>query len=93
MRGRTGGGGDAGRTVPACHSCNSWLGNRLLVKVEDRRAYIAGVLRRKVNESAPGWTEEELEDLGPSLRQAVESGLREHSRLLGRLGYAESGSC
>jgi hypothetical protein len=79
-------------TVPACRDCNSAiLSNRPLFTVEDRRAYVAGALRRRLAKTrSVEWTDEELADLGPALRTAVEADQLARRKLIQRLAYAEA---
>lgn len=60
-------------TVPACHECNTLLGSRLFVTIPTRAAYLLGAYERRYKKllSTPAWTDEELNDLGPSLRDSI----------------------
>lgn len=85
------GGADAGKTVPACKDCNSILGDVLLVTAEDRKARIRGFLSgRLVKLKLPEWTSEELEELGPNLRSALEAAYNERRAIIRRLAFIES---
>ena len=65
-------------TVPACQQCNSILGAKYDATLEDRRDRLKGRLRQKYARvlSMPEWTPDQLAELGPRLREHVESGLR-----------------
>ena len=80
-----------GYRVPSCKECNSWLGTKMLLSVDERRRYIAEKLRRKARAPRPDWSEDELDELGPSLRAAVQMGVKASQRLQERLSYAERG--
>jgi hypothetical protein len=65
--------GDVAVTVPACRECNAILGNRLFKTFEARAAYVASRLKARYKKllAAPSWTDEELAELGPSLRSSI----------------------
>jgi hypothetical protein len=61
--------------TPACEECNVTLGSKLFVTVETRAAYLLGALSAKYKKllKGPMWSEDELEELGSSLRMHVEA--------------------
>lgn len=65
-------------TVPSCQQCNSILGCKLDQTLEHRKLRLKARLRTKYQRvlGMPDWTPEELDKLGPRLREHVESGLR-----------------
>ena len=61
--------------VPACRECNNFLYNFLIFDIEERREYVQQRLKERYG-SYVHWTEEELAELGPTLRSAVITGNR-----------------
>jgi hypothetical protein len=76
--------------VPACKSCNSGLGARPLMRLEDRQQWIHGWLQRHYVKilTLPEWSERELEELGPTLRQKVGRGLAQKRATLARIEFS-----
>jgi hypothetical protein len=62
------------RVVPACHDCNGALHNKVLLTIAERASWLAKRLKRKYDKlSIKAWTEDELQELGPTLRAFVKS--------------------
>lgn len=61
--------------VPACRECNSLLGTQGLTVLE-RRSIVKRKLKNRYRPflKCAKWTRDELDDLGPGLRNLVESG-------------------
>lgn len=68
-----------GSTVPACSECNGTLGSKLYITVATRAAYLLGTFRPKWKKimDVPYWDDEELEDMGPTMRSHIEFSIRE----------------
>lgn len=79
----------AGDTVPACAECNSMLSCHFATSVEERfiNLYRGYVKKYQVFSRIPEWEDEELEGLGRSLRDRVESSLQKRDRIQRRLLY------
>ena len=82
-------------TVPSCRECNSILGNRLFQSIGDRAAYLVGRLESRYKKllSTPSWTEDELAELGRTLRVDVEGALSEKKAVQNRIDHCAHGSC
>lgn len=81
-----------GALVPACGECNTHLGSRFLVGVRARAAFLLERYRHK-NQGllrGPTWSEEEMEDMGPGLRTAVQAGLARQEGLRHRLAHLKA---
>ena len=59
--------------VPSCSECNYIASNQVFVSPHSKRSYIQERLRAKYSDAfvEGEWTDEEIEDLGPGLRQFV----------------------
>ena len=60
-------------TVPCCRECNVLLSDRLYFSIPSRAAYLLGTYERRYKKllKQPDWTEDELEELGPSMRTSI----------------------
>ena len=58
-------------TVPCCAECNSALSNRVLTTVEDRLLYLESYYDKHLTKQQSMWTEDEINELGPSLQNGV----------------------
>ena len=58
--------------VRACADCNRRLGSRPYLTPKDRRSFIADRLRFFLSKAAEAWSEDEKDELGPTLRSFVE---------------------
>lgn len=76
-------------TVPACSECNTLLGSRMLTSVPTRAAYLLGVYERRYKKliNSPTWTEEELDDLGPSMRDNIVAAEANKHRVIVRIEH------
>ena len=57
--------------VPCCRECNGALGARQLWTVFDRLLYLESYYDAFFKKQCMMWTEEEINELGPSLRESV----------------------
>jgi len=57
--------------VPCCTECNSALGNRQLMTVFDRLLYLESYYEAFFKQQKAMWSDEEIDELGPSLREFV----------------------
>lgn len=57
--------------VACCSECNSALNNRRLVNVEERLEFLESYYDAKFKTQNAMWTEEEIQELGPSLQNSV----------------------
>lgn len=75
--------------VPACMSCNRIANDRVFRSVAGKRRAIHDRLREKNAKliASPDWSDEELDELGPTLRQYIEGRRDERQRLLARLRF------
>lgn len=62
--------------VPACAECNSSLGDRLILALSERRAYIRDRLRKRYAKllNRPRWDDDELAELSPELADEIRRG-------------------
>jgi hypothetical protein len=59
--------------VPCCKECNSALGDRVLVTIEDRLLYLESYYDKFFNKQKAMWTDDEIKELGSSLQNMVRS--------------------
>lgn len=78
-----------GQKVPACGDCNNLLNDVPIFTVEGRRAYVAERLAKEAKKQAPDWSDDELEELGPSLRRRVKARLAKRKLTQMRWNYAK----
>lgn len=59
--------------VPACRECNALAGAKIFESLEEKADYIQFRLAERYKRlvKTPFWTEEQVTDLGPSLRRSV----------------------
>lgn len=64
-------------TVPSCRECNAILGGRLYATLAERRKAAHDGLRRKYATylRTPDWDEDELAEMGESMRQFIRAGM------------------
>lgn len=77
-------------TVNACGECNSLLGNKNAHFIEDRILDLIGALtkRYQLDRLVPDWDDEELEELGRGLRNAISYHIHQRQRAINRVVYA-----
>lgn len=65
--------------VPACSECNRTLSNIPIHTPEDRADHLIDVYEKKWKKilKMPDWTNEEMQELGPSLRKSLKHSLKE----------------
>ena len=75
--------------VDTCRHCNLILKDRPLLEFRERRAFVKKALKRKYAKllSQPRWDPEELNELGPGLRQAVISAQAAADVIRGRIAW------
>jgi hypothetical protein len=57
--------------IPCCRECNSILGDKPLFNPEERLAYLYDKYLGKVDKFFSDWSEDEIEELGPTLKRSV----------------------
>lgn len=77
--------------VPACAECNTGIGASGSAGIDDRRKIAHDRLRKAKAEilAAPEWSQDDLAELGPILRQHVEAKQRVRQATLARLAWPE----
>ena len=75
--------------VPACQECNGVLGDEVFPSLISRKNYLKKRLRRRHKRllALPTWHPQELNDLGPGLREYVELGFLQQEHLKKRLAW------
>ena len=75
--------------VPACCECNSLARNKIFRSVGAKRRYIQKRLRERYAHllGAGVWTQEELDELGYTLRTVVEAANKQRLHLMERLAW------
>ena len=84
-----------GDTVDCCRECNNLLGAKALFSIEERAHEIAECLTRRYKKelNAPIWTDEEIEELGPSLQKSIKAKQFLRDEILERIRNAISVAC
>jgi hypothetical protein len=74
-------------TVNACRECNSMLGVKASIWIEERFTYLIDKTVRKyqLNKLIPEWSDAELNGLGKSLRQRIAGKIKQRQRALERV--------
>lgn len=77
------------KKVPACMECNRLLSNNVVLGVLKRREYVHNALRQKYKKYLVrvAWDDDELDELGPYLRQYVDNENAKAQRLRNRLRW------
>lgn len=85
-------GDGSGDTVPACRECNSTLSCIAPESIEERfkHLYRKYVSKYKLDKPIPEWDDDELEELGHSLRSAVQKKIRTRQRAVERVLYIKA---
>lgn len=76
--------------VPACHECNSGIGDRCGYRISERREEAHRLLRkrhRKTLELSRQWGPKDLAELGPILRAHIKGALIKREVLMERLAW------
>ena len=78
-------------TVPACGECNRMLGSVMHTTVGSRASFLLPKYNKMYSKlsSLPEWTEEELSELGRTMRSVIENGIREKEALELRRRHVE----
>jgi hypothetical protein len=76
-------------TVPTCRECNTLLGATTQSTLKGRKAYLKERIRRRYKQvlKTPYWNEEDIGELGPTLRQAVRGAINMKKEILARLRW------
>lgn len=76
-----------GTTVPACGECNGLLGSVPLTTIAERAAHLVSRYRKKNARllAMPDWSQEEIAQLGHSMRKSVEADLYSRQVILDKL--------
>lgn len=75
--------------VPCCRECNSLLGNKALLTVEDRAMYLAERLTTRYASTlrAFGYGEDEINTFGPMLKSMVRANVNMKSYIVSRIDH------
>lgn len=75
--------------VPSCSWCNSTLNDLALLTITDRKLYIKQRIRAKYKRilSSVDWTDEQLEELGYSLKSKIKATMSKKKILKLRLDW------
>jgi hypothetical protein len=78
--------------VPACHQCNSFLGNTHNHTIHERANFVADRIAVKYSKilSSPMWGEEEIDNLEDSLKTHVKHFQQKRRVILDRLRWAKT---
>lgn len=71
--------------IPACTDCNTMLGDRHLLTVAERLDYLENKLARELDKKFTLWSEDEINELGPSLQNVVRAKQRKLRDKVSRL--------
>jgi hypothetical protein len=76
--------------LPSCSECNYIASNQVFVSVQLKRSYIRERLRAKYSDAfvEGEWTDEEIDDLGPGLRQFVMASQARNAIARDRVSYS-----
>lgn len=75
--------------VPACRECNCALGAKTLWTVRERKEYIKRWLEKRYAKvlSMPGWSDDEIQTLGPTLATDVVAAIVQRNMIRERLKW------
>lgn len=75
--------------IPCCSECNTTLGNVFLHTVSSKASYLIKKYKRRYSKvlKTPNWGDDELEDMGDSLRNSIIARLDMRSILIERLAH------
>jgi hypothetical protein len=75
--------------VSCCNECNSALGRRPLWTLTERKVYIKKWIKKRYKYylKLPEWSDNELDKIGPGLRQHVEAGMMVAKLIRERLNW------
>lgn len=78
--------------VPACGECNSTAGSKVFLTLREKRRYIHDRYRERYRKllEAPNWTQEEIDELGPTLRTTVVRSQHAKDLIRARLAWRRS---
>lgn len=76
-------------TVPCCEECNVLLSSRLYFSIPSRATYLLGTYERRYKKllKQPDWTADELDELGPSIRTAIEQSMKDKTEVRRQLEH------
>lgn len=75
--------------VPCCRECNSLLGNKVLLTVEDRAMYLAERLTKRYASTlrAFGYGKDEINTFGPTLKSMISANVNMKSYIVSRIDH------
>ena len=78
--------------VPSCSECNHLIGARVLWTIEERRAFIAGRLKKRYKRicNLPAWSDEDIAKLGRGLKSMVRRNEDLRKITIRRIAFAEN---
>lgn len=84
--------GNSGERVPCCRECNNLLGAKALFSIRERAQEVAECLDRRYSKelNAPAWSEDELIDLGATLRRQITARQFKRLEVIERIRSASS---
>ena len=73
--------------VPCCKECNTSLGNRYLLTIEDRAGYLLSKYKRKYKKfnAHVTWVEEDIDELDHFMKKYISGWMHEQSRIRDRI--------
>lgn len=77
--------------VPACGECNSYISDRYAPSITERRklAHKAIIHRKRRILNIPDWSDDEMAELGPTLRSTIQKGIHDKRLTQARLNWPE----
>jgi hypothetical protein len=77
--------------VPCCRGCNSLLSDRYVPSITERRKLVHESIKSRKRRvlAMPDWTQEQLSELGRTLRSVVDRGMHEKRLVEARLAWPE----
>jgi hypothetical protein len=81
--------------VPSCRECNVGLGGQFFRTFAERREWVHRWLRKRYRRliEMPEWTEAQLAQMGPVMRQHIRSSQRKRDIILERLAWSGPALC
>ena len=81
---------EPGFKVPSCTQCNSILGSRIFDNLVERKAYVHERLKVKLRKHSAtvAWDDEDMEELGPALRDKIEIAMAKRTIARDRVTYS-----
>lgn len=78
-------------TVPCCRECNVLLSDRLYFTIPSRAMFLLALYQDRYKKllKQPDWSDEELEEVGDSMRLTIIQSMRDKAEIKRRLEYLE----